>query len=121
MFCNLAITVDSLAHFEAEISLRLFVPTFFIILNTIVLCLPNTSVCTSYYACDYAGEPTLSDLAGFNTVSRSRGVRACARAPCPVALCVHACLFVVARSRVGSVVCDCACCVAVRCLFCASP
>ena len=54
--------------------------TFFIILNTIVLCLPNTSVCTSYYACDYAGEPTLSDLAGFNTVSRSRGVRACARA-----------------------------------------
>ena len=45
--------------------------TFFIVLNTIVLCLPNTSVCTSYYACDYAGEPTLSDLAGFNEVGRA--------------------------------------------------
>ena len=54
--------------------------TFFIVLNTIVLCLPNTSVCTSYYACDYAGEPTLSHLATFNEVSHSRDVRTCARA-----------------------------------------
>ena len=54
--------------------------TFFIVLNTIVLCLPNTSVCTSDGACDWMREPTHAGIYDFNNASSGAGGRLRARA-----------------------------------------
>ena len=49
--------------------------TVFIVINTVVLCLPNTSVCTSPGDCDWMREPTQADIYDFNNVSSGFGAR----------------------------------------------
>ena len=54
--------------------------TVFIVINTVVLCLPNTSVCTSDGACDWMREPTHAGIYDFNNASSGAGGRLRARA-----------------------------------------
>ena len=49
--------------------------TVFIVINTVVLCLPNTSVCTSDGACDWMREPTHAGIYDFNNASSGAGGR----------------------------------------------